>query len=99
MFEWLKTEFQWMYWTWPSVTFFLILFIAIACLTVWDALSPCIKRKGFLPFATTRGDRFFIGIICTIGICLLWLGFVGNHVFIGAIMLSVIWNIVLGRWG
>ena len=99
MFEWLKTELQWMYWTWPSIIFFIVLFTAIAGLTVWDVFSPCIKRKGFLPIATTRGDRFFIGIISTIGLCLAWLGIAGIHHFIFAVVLSVILNIVIARWG
>lgn len=99
MFEWLKTEFQWMYWTWPSAIFFIVLFMAIIGLTVWDVFSPGIKRKGFLPIATTRGDRFFIGIISTIGLYLVWLGIAGNHLFVGAVVLSVIWNIIIARWG
>ena len=99
MFDWLTTEFQWMYWTWPSAIFFIVLFMTIFSLTVWDMLSPGIKRKGFLPIATTRGDRLFIGMISTIGICLVWLGVEGNQLFSGALMLSVIWNIILARWG
>jgi len=99
MLEWLKTEFQWMYWTWPSVIFFIVLFLAITGMTIWDRFSPGVKRKGFLPIATTRGDRLFIGLMSAIGVCLVWLGVAGTHLFIGAVVLSVIWNLILARWG
>ncbi|MDE0745935.1 MAG: DUF2160 family membrane protein, partial [SAR202 cluster bacterium] len=56
-------------------------------------------RKGFLPIATSRGDRVFIAIISTIGLYLVWLGVAGNSLFIGAVILSIIWNIIIARWG
>jgi len=30
---------------------------------VWEVKSPTVMRKGFLPIATTRGDRLFIGLL------------------------------------
>jgi predicted small integral membrane protein len=30
---------------------------------VWELRSPTVERKGFLPMATTRGDRLFIGLL------------------------------------
>jgi hypothetical protein len=32
-------------------------------MTVWEIKSPTTLRKGFLPIATTRGDRLFIGLL------------------------------------
>jgi predicted small integral membrane protein len=32
-------------------------------MTVWEIKSPTTERKGFLPIATTRGDRLFIGLL------------------------------------
>ena len=32
-------------------------------MTVWEIKSPTVMRKGFLPIATTRGDRLFIGLL------------------------------------
>jgi len=78
---------------------FLVLILTIIGLNLWDTFSPDIKRKGFLSISTSRGDRFFIAIISTIGICLAWLGLVGNSLFIGAIILSIIWNIAIFKWG
>jgi predicted small integral membrane protein len=88
-----------MYWTWPSAIFFLVIILTIIGLNLWDTFFPDIKRKGFLPITTSRGDRVFIAIISTIGICIAWLGVAGNSLFIGAIILSIIWNIVIIQWG
>ena len=35
-------------------------------------------RKGFLPVATTRGDRLFIGLLAAGYINLMWLGLGGR---------------------
>ena len=32
-------------------------------MTIWELKSPTVMRKGFLPIATTRGDRLFIGLL------------------------------------
>ena len=32
-------------------------------MTIWEVRSPTVMRKGFLPIATTRGDRLFIGLL------------------------------------
>ncbi len=68
-----------MQWNWAGALFFLFLVVAIAGLTYWDAKAVVNRRKGFLPMATTRGDRFFIGIMGSIGLGLLWLALVGNQ--------------------
>ena len=32
-------------------------------LTVAEIRSPTVRRRGFLPLETTRGDRFFISLL------------------------------------
>jgi predicted small integral membrane protein len=32
-------------------------------MTLWEVRSPTVLRKGWLPIATTRGDRLFIGLL------------------------------------
>ena len=32
-------------------------------MTIWEIRSPTVERRGFLPIATTRGDRLFIGLL------------------------------------
>jgi len=46
----------------------------LAFMTVWEIRSPTVLRKGFLPMATTRGDRLFIGLLVAAYINLAFLG-------------------------
>lgn len=55
--------FEWMAWTLPVAIFFTCIVLMLAGMTVWELKSPTIERKGFLPIATTRGDRLFIGLL------------------------------------
>ena len=55
--------FHWMAWTTPVAVFFLCIVLMLAGMTLWELKSPTVLRKGFLPIATTRGDRLFIGLL------------------------------------
>jgi len=55
--------FEWMAWTLPVMVFFACIVLMLAGMTVWELRSPTVLRKGFLPIATTRGDRLFIGLL------------------------------------
>jgi len=66
--------FEWMAWTTPIAVFFICIVLMLICLTIWEIKSPTIMRKGFLPIATTRGDRVFIGLL---GAAYINLDFVG----------------------
>ena len=55
--------FQWMAWTAPVAAFFVCVALMLAGLTVWELKSPTRLRRGFLPIATTRGDRLVIGLL------------------------------------
>ena len=55
--------FEWMAWTLPVAVFFSCIVLMLVGMTVWEIKSPTILRKGFLPIATTRGDRLFIGLL------------------------------------
>ena len=55
--------FDWMAWTLPVAVFFISIVLMLAGMTVWELRSPTILRKGWLPIATTRGDRLFIGLL------------------------------------
>jgi len=58
-----KTMFDWMAWTLPVAVFFTCIVLMLIAMTVWEVKSPTVMRKGFLPIATTRGDRLFIGLL------------------------------------
>jgi len=55
--------FEWMAWTLPVAVFFSCIVLMLAGMTVWEPCSPTVLRKGFLPMATTRGDRLFVGLL------------------------------------
>jgi len=55
--------FEWMAWTLPVAVFFCSIVLMLIGMTVWELKSPTVMRKGFLPIATTRGDRLFIGLL------------------------------------
>ncbi len=55
--------FDWMAWTLPVAVFFCCIVLMLAGMTLWEIKSPTLLRKGWLPIATTRGDRLFIGLL------------------------------------
>jgi predicted small integral membrane protein len=55
--------FDWMAWTLPVAVFFTCIVLMLVGMTVWELKSPTTLRKGWLPIATTRGDRLFIGLL------------------------------------
>ena len=66
--------FEWMAWTLPVAVFFTCIVLMLAGMTVWELRSPTVLRKGFLPMATTRGDRLFIGLLTAAWINLAFVG-------------------------
>ena len=67
--------FEWMAWTTPVAVFFCSIVLMLVLMTVWELKSPTSLRKGWLPMATTRGDRLFIGLLSAAYVNL---GFVAN---------------------
>lgn len=70
--------FDWMVWTAPVAIFFGCIALLLAGMTVWELRSPTVERKGFLPIATTRGDRLFIGLLAAAYINLAFVGLAGR---------------------
>lgn len=68
---------DWMVWTTPTAVFFICVGLMLVGMTLWELRSPTVMRKGFLPIATTRGDRLFIGLLTAAYINLLWVGISG----------------------
>ena len=66
--------FDWMVWTLPVAIFFSSVVVMLAGMTVWELKSPTRLRKGFLPIATTRGDRLFIGLMVAAWVNLAYVG-------------------------
>ena len=55
--------FEWMAWTLPVAVFFCAIVLMLVAMTAWEIRAPTVLRKGWLPIATTRGDRLFIGLL------------------------------------
>ena len=55
--------FEWMAWTLPVAVFFICIVLMLIGMTLWEITAPTVERRGFLPMATTRGDRLFIGLL------------------------------------
>jgi predicted small integral membrane protein len=66
--------FSWMAWTTPVAVFFTCIALMLAGMTVWEIKSPTTLRRGWLPIATTRGDRLFIGLMAAAWVNLAWVG-------------------------
>ncbi|APX92587.1 MULTISPECIES: DUF2160 domain-containing protein [Halomonadaceae] len=88
----------WMVWTLPTAVFFSTIAAILAGMTAWEVISPTVERKGFLPIATTRGDRLFIGLLSAAYIHLIVVGFTDITIWF-ALAVSVVWLLILMRWG
>ena len=89
---------RWMAWTTPSAVFFAVIIGMIVGLLIWELRSPTVARRGFLPMPTTRGDRFFIGLLTAAFIHMAWLGLTMVSPW-GALGISVVAMAAIGRWG
>ena len=65
---------EWMAWTLPTALFFGAIVLLLAGMTFYELRVPCTERRGFLPIATTRGDRLFIGLLGSAYLHLLGIG-------------------------
>jgi predicted small integral membrane protein len=90
--------FEWMAWTLPTAIFFTVIAMTLVAMTVWETVSPTIERRGFLPIATTRGDRLFIGLLGSAYIHLLWLATTNLSLWF-ALAVSLIYMAVMMRYG
>lgn len=89
---------EWMAWTPTTAAFFSGIALLLVAMTVWELRSPCVERRGFLPIVTTRGDRLFIGLLGSAYLHLLVVGATDWSIWIAS-ALSVVWLLVVMRWG
>jgi len=88
----------WMSWTLPTALFFIGIAAILVSMTVWQIISPSVERRGFLPLATTRGDRLFIGLLSSAFIHLAFVALTSVSIAIATVLCAV-WMIILMRWG
>ena len=90
---------NWMAWTLPTIIFFIAIAIGLTTFTIMEVLRPTTKEKnGFLPISTTRGDRFFISLLGSAFIHIVFLGLAPSLIAIGSIT-SIAWVIIVLGWG
>jgi predicted small integral membrane protein len=89
---------EWMYWTVPTAIFFSTIFIMIVGMLIWELVSPTIERRGFLRVPTTRGTRFFLGLLGSAYIHLAWIAITDLNLWL-AMPISICWIIIVMRWG
>jgi predicted small integral membrane protein len=89
---------DWMAWTLPTAAFFGAITLILTGMTVWELRSPCIERRGFLPITTSRGDRLFIGLLGSAYLHLLVIGVTDWSIWVAS-LLSLVWLLVVMRWG
>ena len=89
---------SWMVWTLPTAIFFSSIAAMLAGMTIWEIRSPSVERKGFLPISTTRGDRLFISLLSAAFIHLGIIGFTPLSILVAS-AISVVWLLVMMRWG
>jgi predicted small integral membrane protein len=94
----LENTLAWMAWTPPVAIFFSAIVLMLLGMTIWEIRSPTVERKGFLPIATTRGDRLFIGLLSAAYLNLVWAGLTDLDQMIGAALGFLLLLIVM-RWG
>ena len=89
---------EWMAWTMPTAIFFITIACLLVAMTIWQAKAPSGERKGFLPIATTPGDRLFIGLLSNAYNPDNSIGESKSSIWI-AFVIALIWMIILMRWG
>ena len=89
---------SWMAWTRNTAIFFGCIFAMLVVMGIWEARSPSVPRRGFLPMTTTRGDRLFIGLLATAFIHMAWLGLTAVTPW-PALGISAVVMLLIGLWG
>ena len=91
-------DLEWMAWTRPTAIFFVLIGLMLGLMTFLGIRYPSVTRKGFLPVATTRGDRLYIGLLGFAFIHLIWLGLTDASLWFAA-ALAAVWLFLVLRWG
>jgi predicted small integral membrane protein len=91
-------DLEWMAWTPVTAGFFIAIGGMLVGMGIWQYISPTIERRGFLPIKTTRGDRFFIGLLTSAYINIAWVGLTNWSLWF-AVPICLVWLIIVIRYG
>jgi predicted small integral membrane protein len=70
-----------MAWTPQTAVFFAFIAVSLVILTLLAIYRPETPHKGILGFPTTRGDRFFVSLLGSAFICILWIRLGGGELW------------------
>ena len=87
----------WMAWTWETAAFFGLIAAALMILTVLAIYRPETPRRGILRFPTTRGDRFFVTLLGSAFIYIIWMRFAGGDLWY-PLAISIAFGIAMFRF-
>ncbi len=88
---------DWMAWTGPTATFFVVIACLLITFTVLAIKYPETPRVGVLGIETTRGDRLFITLLGSAFLNLAWLGLVDASQW-GALVVCAVYAVAVFRW-
>ena len=88
---------DWMAWTWPTASFFVVIAALLVTFTTLAIKFPEVPRVGVLRIETTRGDRLFITLLGSAFINLAWLGLgLGPQPY--ALIVCLVYVAAVFRW-
>lgn len=90
-------DLSWMAWTSGTAIFFICIFVALICMTIWAIKWPQAPRVGILRIETTPGDRLFLSLLGSAFICLAWLAMFGAPIY-GGMIVCFIYALAVFRW-
>lgn len=64
---------EWMAWTGPTAAFFLVILLLVCAVSWMQMHHPRPARRGWLPMATTPGDRLFVALLASAYLHAIWL--------------------------
>ena len=90
---------NWMAWTGPTATFFVIIFCLLVGMTIWEIKSPGgAPRVGILRFETTRGDRLFVSLLGSAYIHIMWLALFPALSLFWALGIAFVYAVCVFKW-
>ena len=76
-----------MAWTWPTAIFFIVIFLLLCFMAVWEYFKlGGDPRHGILGLDTTRGDRLFITLLGSGFIHIAWLGLLDISIWVATVL-------------
>ena len=87
----------WMAWTWQTELFFGLIALALVVLTLLAIYRPEKPRRGVLGLKTTRGDRFFVSLLGSAMIFMVYMRF-GGEVLWYPLVAAVVYAVAMFRF-